>query len=125
MAEFKKVMEECRRMCDSIKGGCTGCRLYENGNANCNPSDDVDLDEFENIVMTWSKENPPEVYPTLDDIFTDIINFYDTNLTTRDVQLFYDIYGKKQIPKELAEKFGILPINMCGLNKYVDESEWR
>lgn len=125
MAEFKKVMEECRRMCDSIKGGCTGCGLYEDGNANCNPSDDVDLDEFEDIVMTWSKENPPEVYPTLDDIFTDIINFYDTKLTTRDVQLFYDIYGNKQIPKELAEKYGILPINMCGLNKYVDESEWR
>ena len=126
MAEFKKVMEECRRMCDSIKGGCTGCELYKDGYANCNPSDNVDLDEFEDIVMTWSKENPPEVYPTLDDIFTDIINFYDTKLTTRDIQLFYDIYGNKQIPKELAEKYGILPINMCGLNKYVDEeSEWR
>ena len=76
-------------------------------------------------MAEFKKENPPEIYPTLDNIFTDIINFYDTKLTTRDVQLFYDIYGKKQIPKELAEKYGILPINMCGLTKYTEESEWH
>jgi len=118
MAEFKKVMEEYRRMCDSFSEQCDECPLLEY----CSP----EAEDFEDIVMTWSKENPPEVYPTLDDIFADILNFYDTKLTTRDIQLFYDIYGNKQIPKELAEKYGILPINMCGLNKYVDEeSEWR
>ena len=126
MAEFKKVMEEYRRMCKSFADeSCDKCPLNTKEFGFCDDVESMDLDEFEDIVMTWSKENPPEIYPTLEDIFTDIINFYDTNLTTRDIQLFYDIYGNKQIPKELAEKFGILPINMCGLNKYVDESEWR
>ena len=126
MAEFKKVMEEYRRMCDSFGEDCDKCPLCGIEDIPlCNPTDNLDLEDFEEAVMTWSKENPPEIYPTLEDIFADIINFYDTKLTTRDIQLFYDIYGNKQIPKELAEKYGILPINMCGLNKYVDESEWR
>ena len=117
MAEFKKVIEEWRRMCGSFDENCNKCPLLKY----CNP----ETKAFEDIVMTWSKENPPEIYPTLNDVLTSIINFYSTKLNTNNIQLFFDLYKDKQIPKELAEKFGILPINMCGLNKYVEDSEWR
>lgn len=123
MAEFKKVMEERRRMCSFIKGNCTRCRLYY---INCNPSDDVDLDEFENIVMTWSKENPKPIYPTLNELIQHIANNYNANnikTVPKDTSVFCKMYGDKPIPENVAKEFGILPINMCGLNKYVEESE--
>lgn len=124
MAEFKKVMEEYRRMCKSfVDESCDKCPLNTKEFGFCDDVENMDLDEFEDIVMTWSKENPPEIYPTLNEVILNLIHFYNPHYSTIEGGL--RDFGNTPISKELAERFGILPINMCGLTKYVEESEWR
>lgn len=64
MAEFSEVIREHGRMCKSY-ANCKGCPLHEwNDCGNlCEMSDDM-IDQFEQIVMGWSKEHPEQ--PTVD-----------------------------------------------------------
>lgn len=129
MAEFKKVIEEYRRMCKFfVDESCDKCPLNYETFGFCDDVENMDLDEFEDIVMTWSKENPKPVYPTLNELIQHIANNYNENnikTVPKDTSVFCKMYGDKSIPENVAKEFGILPINMCGLTKYTEESEWR
>ena len=57
MAEFCEVMEQYRRMCDSV-AYCFNCPAV----SFCSNIDDIadSPHEFESVVMQWANENPKE-----------------------------------------------------------------
>ena len=93
MAEFQKVIEQFKRLCDSANQDCSSCGL---GNMSCSMKDIVDNSvEFEKRVMSWAAEHPV-VYPT-----------WENWLTTLGVQSFNEL--SKPIPADIAQKLGIEP----------------
>lgn len=66
MAEFKEVMKEANRMCNS-QDSCKSCdfRLDERLCKMTGEFDDDDLLEtFEKTVLSWASEHPAKRYPT-------------------------------------------------------------
>ena len=66
MAEFKEVMTEAKRMCNS-KEFCKDCDFNKDERL-CKMVAGFDevsfLEEFESIVMKWAEEHPRKRYPT-------------------------------------------------------------
>ena len=124
MASFVEVTEKFNKICDyysDTEQGCTACPLMNDCyDTPANPK------RVEEIVMNWQ----PNVYPTI----LELIRYAAECLPAReDGKRWYDVpLGElvhNRIPEEVAKKFGIMPINACGINKYVEEddigSEWR
>jgi hypothetical protein len=123
MAEFVKVINKAKEICDYYYNteGCKRCPL---GGKYCcdfpkNPK------EVEDIVLSWEKK----VYPTI----LEVVRYITQDLPLEEGQRWYDIPLNQlvnyRIPEKTAKEFNIMPINECGLTKYVDdeemESEWR
>lgn len=66
MAEYKEVMKESKRMCNS-KEFCKDC-VFDKDEQLCKLAagfdEDSFLEEFEGAVMKWAKEHPRKKYPT-------------------------------------------------------------
>lgn len=120
--EVRECVEIWNRMCNSMTN-CEDCPVGQYG---CNPLEAIEnLDKVEDILTKWAAENPKKIYPTVLDILRYIGNHIPGG---RDMPL--NELVKYQIPEEVANEFGIMPINECGLTKYVTddeevESEWR
>ena len=79
--------------------------------------------------MKYAKADP--VYPTVLELVHYIANRMperkDGKVWARDIPLHELVM--ERIPEEVAEELGLIPINACGLNEYVEEeekgSEWR
>ena len=124
MASFVEVTEKFNKICDYYGGtekGCTACPLMNDCyDTPANPK------KVEEIVMNWQ----PNIYPTILELIRHIAEYLPAR---EDGKHWYDIPLSElvlnRIPEEVAKKFDIMPINACGLNKYVDddemESEWR
>ena len=83
-------------------------------------------ERFQEIVKAWSDANPRPIYPS----FRELIQ-YMCDISGRP-----DLYTKlpaaelldAEVPPQAAEQYGLMPLNECGLTKYVEgdmESEWR
>ena len=112
--EFQFVIKEFNRMCSSIYDCQEDCPFYER----CKSDEIYDIiienpEEFENLVMTWSKEHPKPVYPTYGEVINAMLGFEDHQAIHMDPEIF-----NKEISEEVAKKFNIMPINLCGLTKY-------
>ena len=123
MASFVEVTEKFKKICDYYfnTDGCDNCPLVNNCyDVPANPK------KVEEIVMRWQ----PNIYPTI----LELIRYIAEYLPAReDGKRWYDVplseLVHNRLPEEVAKKFAIMPINACGLNKYVEEddigSEWR
>ena len=124
MGNFVEINEKFKEICNyyfDSENGCQFCPLVDNCyDPPANPK------KAEEIIMNWQ----PNIYPTI----LELIRYIAEYLPAReDNKRWYDIplneLVHNRIPEEIAEKFNIMPINACGLNKYVDddemESEWR
>ena len=130
MAEFKDVIQNWHKMCEHYFNdpkGCEKCPLFKN--CDIMVMTDEELKNVEETVMNFNPEAP--IYPTILELIHYIANRLperkDGKVWARDIPIS-DLVMER-IPYEVAEEFGLLPINMCGLHKYVDEeedvSEWR
>lgn len=124
MVSFVEVNEKFKEICNyyfNSENECQFCPLVDNCyDPPANPK------KTEEIIMNWQ----PNIYPTI----LELIRYIAEYLPTReDNKRWYDIplseLVHNRIPEEIAKKFDIMPINACGLNKYIDnnemESEWR
>ena len=94
MAEFQKVIEQFKRLCDSANQDCSSCGL---GNMSCSMKDIVDNSvEFEKRVMAWAAEHPV-IYPT----------WYE--FLTKRYHKAWEAVGCDSIPADIAQKLGITP----------------
>lgn len=113
--EFHFVIKEFNRMCGLIYNCQKDCPFYEK----CKDDEICDMiienpEEFEDFVMTWSKKNPKPVYPTYGEVLNAMLALEDHQPIHMDSEIF-----NKEISEEVAKKFNIMPINECGLTKYV------
>lgn len=124
MSTFVEVNEKAKKICDyyfNSEKGCQTCILKDDCyDIPANPK------EVEELIMNWQ----PNIYPTILELIRYIVEYLPAR---EDGKRWYDIplseLVHNRIPAEVAKKFDIMPINACGLNKYVDddkmESEWR
>lgn len=113
--EFHFVIEEFNRMCSSISNCQKDCPFNER----CKNDEIYDMiienpEEFEDFVMTWSKEHPKPIYPTYGEVLNAMLECENHQAIHMDPEIF-----NKRISEEVAKKFNIMPINECGLTKYV------
>lgn len=124
MGNFVEVNEKFKEICDHYfnDSGCQSCPLVDN----CyDPPENPQ--KVEEIVMNWK---PANIYPTIFELIQYMAGYLPAR---KDGKHWYEVplneLTRNRIPEEIAKKFGIMPINACGLNKYVDddemESEWR
>ena len=124
MAEFREVMKQAKRMCNTIVS-CNKCPIrcvfvtidcpFE--------FNEVHMEDVEQAVMDWAAQNPEPRYPTWDEWFK--ATFPNSNYHTIPCpSMFYKIcetsnyHGEvecyecrnRQIPADIAEKLGIKPI---------------
>jgi hypothetical protein len=120
--DIRECVKIWNRMCGSVD--CGECPVGKYG---CNPMETADhLDEVEKALIEWDKEHPEKIYPTILEVLRYIAMHIQngTNLPLNELV-------KLRMPEEVAKEFGIVPINECGLSKYVLEdeeevkSEWR
>lgn len=110
--DFVKVMREQQRMCETI-GKCDNCPLndFHCGPDTCENEDE--LREYQEIVMTWARENEP--YPTIRELF----EYIRDAMGYEDTVSFSDI-ADKYIPQRVAQDLGLTPIS----TKYA-RGEWE
>ena len=110
--DFVKVMREQQRMCETI-GKCDNCPLndFHCGPDSCENEDE--LREYQEIVMTWARENEP--YPTVRELF----EYIRDAMGYEDTVSFSDI-ADKYIPQRVAQDLGLTPIS----TKYI-RGEWE
>lgn len=75
------------------------------------------VEKAEEIVKRWVKDNPEPVYPTFWEV-TEMLIGNHKELLDKD----YDELMNERVPQDTAEQYGIAPLNLCNVNKYV--SEW-
>lgn len=98
MADFQEVIEQFKRLCDSVNQDCASCGL---GNMSCSMKDIVDNSvEFEKRVMSWAEEHPI-IYPTWGEFLYNLYPMMGPSTIT-DILEFH-------VPPALAEKLGIEP----------------
>lgn len=128
--ELKKLVEEFNRMVDFYDDS-TECPFYEETGytdwedwwifGSENP------EKFEQIIQDFVKEHPAPIYPTI----LELLRYIALSLGSEYTNMPLNELVKLRLPQEIAEEWGILPINECGLTKHVDEyedvneSEWR
>lgn len=103
--DFVKVMREQQRMCQTC-GDCDKCPLE---NFYCSPDNCHNINElhdYENRVMTWSREHAPK-YPTVGELFDSIKSAMGYKGTTS-----FDTIADEYIPERVAKEFGLVPINI-------------
>jgi len=106
MADFVKVMNKFNKMCSN---GCENCDLV-----NCIDEARIDPENFERTVMRWQEPIYPTIFEVLQTIADEIPN-------GRNMPLHELI--KHNFPANKAKEFGIMPLNVCGLTKYVTEED--
>ena len=119
--EFQFVIKEFNRMCK-----------WCDDNDKPNPitveqwlcEDEEQIKEIEEIIMNWSKSHPRPKYPRFIDVIDNMIQI-SGNDKWRNAPL--QTVLMEEIPANVAEEYGIAPINLCGIEKYNEEmdSEWR
>ena len=122
--EFHFVMEEFNRMQQWYKENLKPNPYQEGFNFN-QLGTTISFSDFEKIVMDWSKTHPRPKYPRFIDILDDMIQIAGNkdwkNLSLNELLM-------QEIPQNVAEDYGIAPLNLCDINKYCDEdleSDWR
>lgn len=111
--DFVKVMREQQRMCQTRGDYCDGCPLQD---FHCSPENCHNINElrdYENRVMTWSREHTPE-YPTIGELFDSIKSAMGYKDTTP-----FDTIADEYIPERVAKEFGLVPVSL----KYT-KGEW-
>lgn len=123
MSNFVDVMKKINSMCDYYADDCSECPL---GKIGCNDALFKEPEKVEEIVSKWQ----PDIYPTL----LEIVHHIAAHLPPReDGKSWLNVPIREvlnqRLPRDIAEDWGIMPINECGLTKYVEEdeigSEWR
>lgn len=132
MAEFKEVVQNWHDICSEHSGPyrshCSECPLSDVCSFIMSKMDEEQASMIEERVMKYAKTAP--IYPTILELIHYIANRMperkDGKIWARDIPLHELVM--EHIPDEVAEELGLVPINACGLNKYVEEgeeSEWR
>ena len=124
MAEFVKVINKAKEICDYYYNDTDGCGNCPLGEKYCFdfPKEPKEIEE---TILSWEKK----IYPTI----LELIRYIAQELPLEEGQRWYDIPLNElvsyRIPEKIAKEFGIMPINENGLTKYIDEedlkSEWR
>lgn len=100
MAEFRFVMRQRRRMCDTAGSKCGGCALQgmdcSIGAMSSNP------DEYEDIILQWAAEHPEPVYPSWAEWFRQM------KMIPPEQKSFHT-WLSEPIPDDIAQKLGIEP----------------
>lgn len=119
MAEFKEVMQQWARMCNSVPGKseyisiCSDkesgyiCPMKDCGLCNKSLSSQTDDDRLigERTIMEWATEHPAPVYPTWRDLFERM----GANIRCDGTVQFQLFAADKPIPADMAQKLGIEP----------------
>lgn len=117
--EFQKFCKDFNRMCKE-------CDDEDNPFRDAAESDFVEdwliwamnnPDEAEDYVNIWARNNPEPVYPTFGDYLRTMAG-YDHNLDKIPLSELLNV----EIPKDIAERYEVVPLNPCGVQKYV--SDW-
>lgn len=129
MAEFKDVIRNWNNVCHTYfddEHGCMHCPLKKG----CDPMamTDEELEEAEKIVMKYQAPIYPKLIDLIHYIAVRMPPRNDGKEWARDIPLYELV--QEHIPDEVAEELGLVPINECGLTKYLDKdelevSEWR
>ena len=119
MAEFKEVVAQIKRMCESHGAGCHDCPAKAKSGLCALAHDDefipedweeIKAAEIEMVVMRWAANNPGPRYPRWVDVLYEMGVFRDEvhhgNVHT--CRLTDKAYAP--IPADIAEKLGIKPI---------------
>lgn len=124
MAEFVKVIRKAKEICDYYYNDIEGCKRCPLEEKFCGDFP-KDPKEVEDVVLSWEKK----IYPTI----LELVRYIAQDLPLEKGQRWQDIPLNQlvnyRISEKTAKEFNIMPINACGLTKYVDdeemESEWR
>ena len=115
--EFKEFCSNFNRMVDE-------CEEQDNPFVEASQSEYVEdwltwtlnnPEEAEDFVATWTKHNPAPVYPTFLEMLEDMTSAYHELRKTNINDLMH-----QRIPQEVAEKYGIAPLNLCNITKYAE-----
>lgn len=111
MAEFKEVMKQYKRMCNTYPQ-CDGCPFKTELEWGCCRlevlTEEEELDIWETTVMEWARNHKEPVYPTI----RELVNYIMNKIPGESVSY------ETRIPADIAKEFNIMPINECGLTKY-------
>ena len=119
--KFSELVKEFDRMCEFYDDETENPFYKETDSTNWEDwwvLGSYEPEKFEEIVATFSKEHPAPIYPTIMDLLRHIAGYIGPEYVNKPLNELV----KEQIPQEVAEEWGIMPINECGLTKY---SEWR
>lgn len=96
MAEFKEVMKQYKRMCNSYPD-CTDCPFSAELGWNCRPdalAEEEDFDIWETTVMEWARTHPEPVYISAREFYKNIYS----QVSDIDAPL----------PESIAKKFNLI-----------------
>lgn len=118
---FTEVIDEYSRMCEKLQNNCTPttCPVYalieewedshnEVWDDRCIVFARQNPDEFADVVMTWARENPRNIYPTIREVVTNMA--IKSGLSTNDLKDLFLVMNTR-LSEEAADYFGISPIN--------------
>ena len=123
MAEFKEVMKQARRMCETHTCGDCPLRTMECECRMCFPPGEIgnqrELEAIQRIVMDWAAKHPELRYPTWDEWWKREFPAADNAIypCTFSIRERFACSGQgcetcraQPIPADIAEKLGIKPI---------------
>ena len=109
MAEFREVMRQKKRMCNSVL--CCKCDIYRLCGADlskCQQFINNNPKKAEEVIMSWAAKHPEPVYPTWVEYLVGIgVIPHEIRLETADTLM--DTHLLKPIRADIAEKLGIEP----------------
>lgn len=125
MSEFINVMKKIDTICDYYDHDCHACPLFVDSKF-CNEMVFEMPEKVEEIVSKWQ----PDIYPTLLELLHHVAMRMPKREDGKDWRnIPLNELVRQRLPRSVAEEWGIIPINECGLTKYVEEdemeSEWR
>ena len=122
MSDFANVMKKINTICDYYGRDCDACPLFNKGKL-CNEMIFEAPEKVDEIVSQWQ----PDIYPTILELLHLIAMHMPKREDGKDWRnIPLNELVRQRLPRDVAEEWGIIPINECGLTKYVGaESEWR
>ena len=115
MAEFQEVIQQNKRMCQSIR--CYKCDIYRlcgEDLSKCQQFINNNPKKAEEVIMSWAAEHPEPVYPTFAEWLCSIgVTISDRPFPAPNIPVYvFQVNAKmfEPIPADIAQKLGIEPL---------------